>query len=149
MEKVLKDWQDYVSVPREQLNGFSVCPFAKSEKIDYNIIKSENELLTQVLKKEQTKTPLFMMVDENDVLTSKVAEELVEFYNTLSTEYQYFVDDVNNHQYMNGISTGNCKYIIIVAQRKDVLENARNALRGTGYYGLLDNEYLTKIGVYL
>jgi hypothetical protein len=48
---------------------------------------------------------------------------------------------------MNGVNTGNGKYIIIIAQKNNILNAARNKLKKTNYYSFLDKEYLKKIGV--
>ena len=152
MEEVLKnllDWQEYVSVPRKELKGFSICPFAKSEKIEYEIIESEEKLLIQILKQEKTNKEMFIFVDKNKTLTSEITENLINFYNEISSEYSYFIDDYNNPNYINGINTVNGNYIIIIAQRNDVLESARKKLIKTNYYSMIEPEYLKKIGVNL
>lgn len=143
----LKNWQNYVSKPRKELDGVPICPFAASENITFEVVLSDKELLIQVLKKEKEDINLFMFIDKNKILNSESVEGLVEFYNSISDKYSYFVDDYNNPQYMNGINTGNGKYIIIIAQKKDILEAARNKLKKTNYYNFLDSDYLRKIGV--
>jgi hypothetical protein len=150
MEKMLEDlktWQKYVSESRKELDGFPICPFAMTENINFEIISSEKTLLIQILKKEKEGVNLFMFIDKNKILTSLLAERLVEFYNSISDEYSYFVDDYSNPQYMNDINTGNGKYIIIIAQKNNILNAARNKLKKTNYYDFLDKEYLKKIGV--
>jgi len=150
MEKMLEDlktWQKYVSESRKELDGFPICPFAMTENINFEIISSEKTLLIQILKKEKEGVNLFMFIDKNKILTSLLAERLVEFYNSISDEYSYFVDDYSNPQYMNEVNTGNGKYIIIIAQKNNILNTARNKLKKTNYYDFLDKEYLKKIGV--
>jgi hypothetical protein len=147
MLEELKAWQNYVSSPKKELDGLPICPFAMSENINFEIIKSDKELLIQILKKEKEGVNLFMMIDKNKKLTSESAESLVNFYNSISDKYRYFVDDYNNPQYMNGVNTGNGKYIIIIAQKNNILNAARNKLKKTNYYSFLDKEYLKKIGV--
>jgi hypothetical protein len=147
MLEELKAWQNYVSSPKKELDGLPICPFAMSENINFEIIKSDKELLIQILKKEKEGVNLFMMVDKNKKLTSESAESLVNFYNSISDKYRYFVDDYNNPQYMNGVNTGNGKYIIIIAQKNNILNAAINKLKKTNYYSFLDKEYLKKIGV--
>ena len=150
MEEVLKDlnsWQEYVSIKRKELDGFSICPFAKTEKLDYDIIISQEELLIQVLKKEKTHKEFFIFVDVDRKLSSDIAENLVNFYNEISFEYSYFIDDFANPNYIRSINTGNGKYIVIIAQRNDILESARKKLIKTKYYSMIEPEYLKKIGV--
>lgn len=152
MEEVLRhlnEWKEFVSIPRKELNGFSICPFAKSEKIKYEIIESEEKLLIQILKSEKKKNELNIFVDKFGKLTSEIAENLVNFYNEISSDYSYFIDDHNNPNYVNKINTGNGKYIIIIAQRNDILESARKKLIKTNYYSMIEPEYLKKIGVKL
>lgn len=147
--KNLKDWQNYVSIPRKELDGFSICPFAKTEKLDYDIIISEEELLIQILTKEKTNKELFIFVDVDRKLSSDIAENLVNFYNEISSGYSYFIDDFSNPNYIRDINTGNGKYIVIIAQRNDILESARKKLIKTNYYSMIEPEYLKKIGVKL
>ena len=145
----LNHWKEFVSTPREELDGFPICPFAKSEKIEYEIIESEQKLLIQILKQEKTNKEMFIFVDKNKTLTSEITENLINFYNEISSEYSYFIDDYNNPNYINGINTVNGNYIIIIAQRNDVLESARKKLIKTNYYSMIEPEYLKKIGVNL
>jgi hypothetical protein len=150
MEKVLEhleNWKEFVSSPRKELNDSPICPFAKNVEIIFDIIESEEMLLVQVLKRERSSKPLFMFVDINDILTYDRANYLIDFYNSISRDYQYFVDDVKNPQLMNKINTSNGKYIIIIGQRKDILNTSREKLMKTGYYKFLDRKYLEKIGV--
>lgn len=147
--KNLKDWQEYVSIPRKELDGFSICPFSKTEKLEYEIVESEEKLLIQILRKEKTNKELFIFVDADRKLSSDIAENLVNFYNEISSGYSYFIDDFSNPNYIRNINTGNGKYIVIIAQRNDILESARNKLKKTDYYSMIDGEYLKKIGVNL
>jgi hypothetical protein len=150
LEKVLEhlnSWKEFVSAPRKELNDFPICPFAKNAEILFDIIESEEMLLIQVLKRERSSKQLFMFVDINNVLTYTRANYLIDFYNSISRDYQYFVDDVNNPQFMNSVNTSNSKYLIIIGQRNDILNLSREKLMKTGYYKFLEKKYLKKIGV--
>lgn len=150
MEKVLehlKNWREFVSSPRKELNDFPICPFAKNVEIIFDVIESEESLLVQLLERERCSKPLFMFVDINDILTYDRANYLIDFYNSISRDYQYFIDDVKNPQLMNDINTSNGKYLIIIGQRKDILNVSREKLMKTGYYKFLERKYLEKIGV--
>ena len=145
----LNRWKEFVSTPREELDGFPICPFAKNIDVVFDVIKSEETLLIDVLKRERSFEPLFMFVDFKGVLEYNQACSLVDFYNSISGDYQYFVDDSKNPQKMNGIDTSNGKYIIIIGQRNDILNVAREKLMNADYYKFLEKEYLKKIGVNL
>lgn len=151
MEKVLEDlleWKDYVSIPRKELDGFAICPFSKKTEIVYDIIKSEQEIIIDMIKRERSNVEMFMLVDVNNVLDTRTAISVAKFFNDISDKYKYFLDDYQNPQYMNcTIDVSNKKYLIIIGQRKDVLEDARKKLRKTSYYKFLDKEYLKEIGV--
>ena len=89
-----------------------------------------------------------MLVDVNNVLDTRTAVSVAKFFNDISDKYKYFLDDYKNPQYMNcTIDVSNKKYLIIIGQRKDVLEDGRKKLRKTSYYKFLDKEYLKEIGV--
>lgn len=151
MEKVLKDleeWKEYVSIPREELEGFSICPFAKKAEIVYDFIKSEQEIIIDMIKRERSNVEMFMLVDVNNVLDTRTAVSIAKFFNDISDKYKYFLDDYQNPQYMNcTVPVSNNNYLIIIGQRIDILENARKKLRKTSYYKFLDKEYLREIGV--
>lgn len=150
MEKVLKDleeWRNYVSTPREELDGFAICPFAKKTEIVYDVIKSEQEIVIDMFKREKSNVEMFMLVDTNNILDNRKAASIITFFNDLSNKYKYFLDDYTNPLYMNGIDVSNKKYLIIIAQRLDVLEDARKKLKKTNYYKFLEKDYLKEIGV--
>lgn len=153
MEKVLEDlenWREYVSTPREELDGFAICPFSKKTEIIYDIIKSEQEIIIDMITRERSNVEMFMLVDVNNVLDTRTAVSIAKFFNDISDKYKYFLDDYKNPQYMNcTIDVSNKKYLIIIGQRKDVLEDDRKKLRKTSYYKFLDKEYLKHIGVNL
>lgn len=150
MEKVLKDltvWKEYVSIPRKELDGFAICPFAKKYEIVYDFIKSEQEIIIDMIKRERSNVEMFMLVDVNNVLDTRTAISIARFFNQLSDKYKYFLDDYTNPLYMNGIDVSNKKYLIIIGQRLDILGDARKKLKKTDYYKFLNKEYLKEIGV--
>lgn len=150
MEEVLKDleeWRDYVSKPRKELDGFAICPFSRKADIVFDIIKSEQEIIIDMIKRERSNVEMFMLVDVNDILDTRTAVSIAKFFNQLSDKYKYFLDNPSNPVYMNGIDVSNKKYLIIIGQRKDVLNDARRKLLKTNYYKFLEKDYLKEIGV--
>lgn len=150
MEEVLKDleeWRDYVSKPRKELDGFAICPFSKKADIVYDIIKSEQEIIIDMILRERSNVEMFMLVDVNTLLTSLQAIYITRFFNRISSKYKYFLDDYTKPIYMNGLDVSNKKYLIIIGQRTDVLGDARNKLKKTDYHKFLEKDYLREIGV--
>jgi len=151
MEEVLKDleeWRDYVSKPRKELDGFAICPFSRKAGIIFDIIKSEQEIIIDMIKRERSNVEMFMLVDVNNILDNRTAVSIARFFNDLSDKYKYFVDNPKNPQYMDcTIDVSNKNYLLIIGQRKDVLNDARTKLLKTNYYKFLDKEYLKEIGV--
>lgn len=150
MEEVLKDleeWRDYVSKPRQELDGFAICPFSRKADIVFDIIKSEQEIVIDMIKRERSNVEMFMLVDVNNILDNRTAVSIAKFFNQLSDKYKYFLDNPGNPVYMNGIDVSNKKYLIIIGQRVDVLTDARKKLKKTAYYKFLDKDYLREIGV--
>ncbi len=148
MEEVLKDleeWRDYVSKPRKELDGFAICPFSKKADIVYDIIKSEQEIIIDMILRERSNVEMFMLVDVNNILDNRTAVSISKFFNDISDKYKYFLDNPSNPVYMNGLDVSNKKYLIIIGQRTDVLGDARNKLKKTNYYEFLDKEYLEKL----
>lgn len=150
MEKVLKDleeWKEYVSLPRKELDGFAICPFSRKAEIIFDIIKSEREIIIDAIKRERSNVEMFMLVDANNILDTRAAVSIAKFFNEISDKYKYFLDNPDNPVYMNGIDVSNKKYLIIIGQRLDVLEDARKKLKKTDYYKFLNKDYLKEIGV--
>ncbi len=83
------------------------------KNLEYQIVESEEKLLIQILKKEKSNEEFFIFVDENEKLTLDTAENLVRFYNEISYTYNYRIDNTDINR----------KYIVIIAQRTDILDS--------------------------
>lgn len=135
---MIEDWIKRITQPREELSGFSVCPYAKGA--DYEIIETDGsnidpppwdfELIIYKLPNEYT-------ID--DVVG--IAEE----YGKLYPELVFLPDPKDRDTYINGVQTNNGEHNLLLCQWRDNLNNAREKLAGTSYYTHWSEEYLKEI----
>lgn len=136
-EAYINEWVDEVSKEREELGGFSVCPYAS---------KSKNKVI---------ETPIDDIVPEPgyDVIIFIVEDfwapyqvrRWVDFYNEKFPYYSFFEDLASKYTEINGIQTNNKKFNLILCQSKRKLSKIRKKLAETDYYTYWKEEYLKKI----
>jgi hypothetical protein len=134
----IEDWIGRISQPKEQLGGFSVCPFAKSA--EYDIIKTNGddinpppwdfELIVYVLPQHYTAEEIIAIANE---------------YNKMYPDLVFLPDPKDRYTEINGIQTNNGEYNIILCQWRDNLDQARNKLKNTTYYTYWAEAYLKEI----
>jgi hypothetical protein len=135
---MIKDWIDRITLPRDELGNFSVCPFAKSA--EYTIIETTGadidpppwdfELIIYQLPSSYT---------EEEVIS--IASE----YNKIYPEMVFLPDPKDRYTEINGVQTNNGKYNLILCQWRDNLEKARSKLLNTSYYSFWNQAYLDEI----
>jgi hypothetical protein len=135
---MIKDWIDRITLPRDELGNFSVCPFAKSAK--YTIIETTGadiepppwdfELIIYQLPSSYTE-------DEVEAIASE--------YNKLYPKIIFLPDPKDRYTEINGVQTNNGKFNLILCQHRDNLESARIKLKNTNYYTYWSQDYLDKI----
>lgn len=131
-------WIDRIAQPREELGGFSVCPYAKGA--EYELIETDGsdidpppwdfELIIY-------KLPDYYSVDE----VCDIAKE----YNKIYPELVFLPDPKDRYTEINGVQTNNGEFNLILCQWRDNLNTARNKLKNTKYYEFWAIEYLEEI----
>lgn len=138
MLKHLRAWIDYISLPQELIGGLSICPFAKAAKFDListttdSIILPEKDFEIIIFKVEDNITP----------------EKLMHVCRELNTKYKALIflpDHKERKTYINSIRTNNMKLNLILCQKRDNLNKAREQLKNTNYYSYWNNDYLKEI----
>jgi hypothetical protein len=135
---MIKDWIDRITLPRDELGNFSVCPFAKSA--EYTIIETTGpdidpppwdfELIIYQLPSSYTQEEVISIANE---------------YNKIYPEMVFLPDPKDRYTEINGVQTNNGKYNLILCQWRDNLEKARSKLLNTSYYSFWNQAYLDEI----
>lgn len=135
---MITDWIERLAMPREELGGMSVCPFAKNS--DYNITKTDGsdinpppwdfELIIYQL-------PDTYSIDELAALATE--------YNSIFPDMIFLPDHKDRQTFINGVATNNGKYNLILCQWRNNLNKARSKLEHTKYYSFWDQTYLKEI----
>lgn len=152
MEENLKKWIDKVSEYRNELGGFSICPFAKKASEEHAIFWSyiENHPEAFMLRYLQI-LPVFDLVVFIDKTKTLTNDELLCIMNNLQKvmpELIFLKDHPDYPGYINGVNTSNGVYPIILAQPRDKLMQARERLKKTKYYDNWSEEYKNEIWSY-
>jgi hypothetical protein len=134
----IEDWIRRISQPKEQLGGFSVCPFAKGA--EYEIIKTNGddinpppwdfELMIYVLPQNYTEEEVVAIANE---------------YNRIYPDVVFLPDPKDRYTEINGVQTNNGEHNLILCQWRDNLNKSREKLQKTSYYTYWAEEYLKEI----
>lgn len=139
--KVIAEWLQKVKKPREELDGKSICPFARMpavipvEKLTLNNIEPLGSQITIYIEKTVNST-----FDELDTLCKKL--------NNKHKKFIFLPDHPSKKNYINGVETGNEHLPLIIVQTKNELLTARKVLERTDYYSYWNEEYLKEIKSY-
>ena len=133
----IDEWVEKISKIHPELNGFAVCPYAKSAK--YTIINCRIEDIIPVTGYDV----VFYVVE--DYLDLQAIQYWVNFYNQLYVKYVFLEDHADYDTYINGIQTNNGKYNLILMQNTQKLHNSREILSVTKYYTHWSDDMLREI----
>lgn len=138
MAVLIDNWIKHITQPREELGGFSVCPYAKGA--EYELIETDGsdinpppwdfELIIYKLPNEYTIDEVVAIADE---------------YNKLYPELVFLPDPKDRDTFINGVQTNNGEYNLLLCQWRDNLNKAREKLKATSYYTYWSEEYLKEI----
>jgi hypothetical protein len=137
IEKI-KQWIDAISKPRDELDGFPVCPYAHNAT--YEVINTDGsdinpppwnfELIVYVLPGSYSAQDL---------------TDICKEYNNIYPELVFLPDPKDRSTYINGVQTNNGELNIILCQYRSNLNEARQKLINTNYYKHWDTDYLEEI----
>ena len=139
--KVVADWLSKVKQARPELNGKSICPFAKMpgvitvDKLSIKNIEPLGKQITIYIEKTIEST-----FDELEILCRKLSKK--------HKNYIFLPDHPEKKNYINGVETSNGHLPLVIVQTRKELLTARSILEKTDYYDLWDKDYLTEIKSY-
>jgi hypothetical protein len=134
----IESWIERITKPREELSGFSVCPYAKGA--EYEVIETDGsninpppwnfELIIYKLPDDYSEQEVFEIASE---------------YNKIFPELVFLPDPKNKDTFINGVQTNNGELNLILCQWRDELTKSREKLSTTSYYTHWSEEYLKEI----
>jgi hypothetical protein len=138
IETYLKNWIQEISKSNSDLDGFSICPFAKHNT--YKILFSSIHDIQPL--SEEFGVVIFVVEDDLDL---DFARKKIDELNKTYSKYKFFDDFRDEDSFINGVKTNNSKYNLILYQNSEFLSKMRQILAKTTYYDKWDDEYLEKI----
>ena len=149
MEKDLINWIQRISEAKDELGGFSICPYAKKALEEKKVFWSYigQECVAYILRYIEV-TPDFEVIiffnlkknltdDDLKVIISKLQEKMPDMV--------FLKDHPDNPGFINGVNTSNNEYPTILVQPRNKLEEAREKLLKTKYYDYWSEEYKKEI----
>ena len=138
----ITQWIKKVSVVHEKLGNKSICPFAKNAK--FQIIQVSALDVDPVLIKKEV---CIFVVPDN--ITKSKLETYCKKASQQYPEFIFLPDHKKANTKIAGLSTGNGKYNLILAQKRKDLLLARNTLKQkTSYYTKWTKKYQKQIFSY-
>lgn len=158
MEKDLIEWVRRLSERRDELGGFSICPFAKKamedkkifmEKVKFNPVPHIREYMEYLngFGNDSYEVAIFYFDDVKFVTNEDLLIIIKELQRTDKNRI-YLKDHPDDPGYINGVITGNQKFPMILVQPAAKLKEAREKLKRTDYYDNWSDEYKHEIWSY-
>jgi len=136
-EAYIYKWSSEVAKEREELGGFSVCPYASASKT--KIIECP---IDDIVPESGYDVVIFVV---DDFWKVNQVKKWVEIYNARYPYYKFFEDCADQATFINGVQTNNGKYNLILCQSKKKLRTFRKKLAETDYYTYWTEEYLQDV----
>jgi hypothetical protein len=145
----LKSWIEYISIPQEKLNNWSICPFAKQVKsLEFIIVDNLNidNIEQNIDKINQNQVTV---ITEGSLIPSFNEIDIIcKFLNKKYQDLIFLPDHPNNPNFISTVETGNKNYALVIAQSKKKLLNSRKILEKNNYYNLWPDDYKKEIFSY-
>ena len=149
MEKDLINWVKRISEKKDELGGFSVCPFAKKaleeKKVFWSYIGEECEayILRYIEMTPDFEVIVFYNLKKN--LTDENLKSIISSLQSKRNDMIFLKDHPDNPGFINGVNTSNGEYPTILVQPRDKLDEARSKLMKTKYYDYWSEDYKKEI----
>lgn len=133
----VREWIKNISAKREDLGGFSICPYAFSASV---II--EERALSNVTLIEGADVVIFIV--EDDISVASMLQKVDEL-NMIYRDYIWLDDHKEETTLINGVQSNFGKANLILCQKRDKLLKARADLSKTDYYKYWSDEMYNRI----
>jgi hypothetical protein len=124
--EAVKDWIKELTVKREELGGFSICPYAFSA-----LVHIEERALSKVTLIEGFDVVVFIV--EDDISVASMLQKIAEL-NMIYRDYIWLDDHKEETTYISVVQSNFGKANLILCQKRDKLLQAREILHKTNYY---------------
>ena len=133
----VREWIKNISVKREELGGFSICPYAFSAYVHV-----EERALREVTLIEGFDVVIYIV--EESVSVASMLQKVSEL-NMLHPDYLFLDDHKEETTFINGVQSNYGKDNLILCQKRDKLLKAREMLSQTEYYNYWTSEMYNRI----
>ena len=133
----VKEWIKELTVKREELGGFSICPYAFSA-----LVHIEKRALSKVSLIEGFDVVVFIV--EDDISVASMLQKIAEL-NMVCRDYIWLDDHKEETTYLSGVQSNFGKANLILCQKRDKLLQARENLSKTDYYKYWSEELYNRI----
>lgn len=135
----LNQWIEALGIPREELGGHSICPFAKLAS-RFTLIRVDGEI---VPPSDLNFDIIIYLLPAT--ITFESMDVLCKDLNSRYTDLIFLPDHKDRATHINGAQTNNGVHNILLCQPKQKLKDARAALAKTSYYTYWEDSYLREI----
>ena len=136
-ETYIYEWAAEIAKEREELGGFSVCPYASKSKT--KVVECP---IDDIVPESGYDVIVFIVDDLWDLIQVK---KWVKIYNEKFPHYIFLPDCASQPTFINGIQTNNKRFNLILCQSKKKLSSIRKKLSKTDYYTYWNEDYLKEI----
>lgn len=133
----VKEWIKNISVKREELGGFSICPYAFSASVHI-----EERALSEVTLIEGYDVVIYIV--EESISVASMLQRVAEL-NMTYLDYLFLDDHKAETTYINGVQSNYGEDNLILCQKRDKLLQAREILSHTDYYNYWTEEMYNRI----
>jgi len=138
----IEEWIQRIT--KIQDNKHPVCPYAKKAK--YWIYPYEDRLSLELKASFfDNNFDIYICLPTNQFMSVEEAKYIEANCNRVAKDTITLLDHPNDPGYIDGVYTGNGKYVVFLIQQKKDLIKARQSLKATSYYDTWTNEYYKKI----
>jgi len=124
----VRDWIKYISEQRGELGGHSICPYAFSASVHI-----EERALRRVTLSSLPNADVIIYILEDDISECALMQRVAEI-NMSQSEWYALDDHMDDATHINGVQSNFSKGNLLLIQKRDKLERAREQLHKTDYY---------------
>ena len=142
---MIEKYLNYISTPRNELDGHAICPYAKKYIDSIWVWKTKNmkKSVEYYVKNFPINKKVIVLVSEPEDYNYKTLENICDEYQT--DKLWLAPDHPNRHSQIGGIKTNNSDYAMILIQDREELKKYSDILQKTTYYNFWSEEYYNEI----
>ena len=151
MTKQLNDWLAFIQLPRPELGGFAICPYAKQAILQksYDVINVDIDSIHGVLEDiEFTKNDVVILIFDD--YESYDIEYLIDYTKQLNEKYKsndivVLDNDPRDLMIVNGVTTSYEYGYLWIVQSLNDLNKKSSMLQKTNYYSYWSKKQLDEV----